>query len=77
MEDVVRRYEAQLVSSEEEGAGMVWILLAPGVGVLIEFVVPEAEDGEGGGGGEVGGGGADMHIWGIQRRRESVVWDRV
>ncbi len=64
MEDETRTDETEFESSQEEGAEMVRILRAAGIGVVVEFVVPEAEDGDGGEGGEVGGGGgADVHGW--------------
>lgn len=65
MKDEARSYETELMSSQEASAEMVRILLPPGVRVVVEFVVPEAEGGDGGGGGEVGGGrGADVHGFG-------------
>lgn len=49
MEDEARSDETELMSPEEEGAELVRVILAIGVGVLVEFVVPEAGDGQRGG----------------------------
>ena len=63
--DEARSDETESVSSQEESAEMVGELRAPGVGVDVEFVVPEAEGGDGGGGGNVRGNcGADVHGFG-------------
>lgn len=70
LEDETRGDETEFMSPEEEGAKLVGMLLAIGVGVLVEFVVPEAGDGEGCGCGEVGGGrGTDVHDWFERRGR--------
>lgn len=45
MEDDTRGDETEFMSPEEEGAKLDRKLLAIGVGVLVEFVVPEAGDG--------------------------------
>ncbi len=48
MKDAARTDEAELESAQEEGAELIRIPLAPGISVIVEFVVPEAEDGDGG-----------------------------
>lgn len=45
MEDEARGDETEFMSPKEEGAKLVRVLLAIGVCVLVEFVVPEAGDG--------------------------------
>ena len=46
MKDVTRSYGIELVVSQEERMKMVRMVLPPGMGVFVDFVVLEAEDGE-------------------------------